>query len=116
DGGRARRAPARGRRGAEHAGRGRGGGARVNLDPVDLKILQNHLVNICQEMAKAMMRTAYSPIFSESLDFGTILLDRNGEMLSIADMNPAMLGSGALSGKWIVEEHGRDTFEPGAVI
>jgi len=88
----------------------------VKLDSVALKILQNRLVNICQEMAKAMMRTAYSPIFSESLDFCTILLDRNGDLLAMADMNPAMLGSGALSGKWIVEELGREAFEPGDVI
>jgi len=88
----------------------------MGFDSVDLTILQNRLVNICQEMAKAMMRTSYSPIFSESLDFCTVVLDRNGDLVAMADMNPAMLGSGALSGKWIVEELGRDTFEPGDVV
>ncbi len=89
---------------------------RLQADAVDLKILQNHLVNICHEMAKAMMRTAYSPIFNEALDFCTILLDRDGELLAMADMCPAMLGSGALSGKWIIEELGSDSFEPGDVV
>lgn len=88
----------------------------MRLDPVDLKVLQNQLVNICQEMAMAMMRTAYSPIFSESLDFCTILFDRRGEMIAMADMNPAMLGSAALSGRWIIEELGADSFEPGDVV
>jgi N-methylhydantoinase B/oxoprolinase/acetone carboxylase alpha subunit len=88
----------------------------MSHDPVDLKILQNQLVNICQEMAMAMMRTAYSPIFSESLDFCTILFDREGEMIAMADMNPAMLGSAALSGRWIIDELGPDSFEPGDVV
>ena len=78
----------------------------MKLDPVDLKILQNKLVNICMEMATAMMRTSYSPIFSESLDFCNVILDRRGQLLAIADMNPAMLGSGVLSGQWILDEVG----------
>ena len=88
----------------------------MSLAAVDLKILQNHLVNTCQEMALAMMRTSYSPIFSESLDFCTILFDREGEMLAIADINPAMLGSAALSAQWIIDELGADSFEPGDVV
>ena len=39
------------------------------LDLVWLKILHAQLVNICEEMGLAMMRTSYSPIFSEGLDF-----------------------------------------------
>ncbi len=88
----------------------------IELDSVDLTILQNHLVNICQEMAKAMMRTAYSPIFNEATDFCTMLLDTKGELLAMADMNPAMLGSGAFSGQWIIEEIGAENFEPGDVV
>lgn len=88
----------------------------MTLDSVDLQILQNHLVNICQEMARAMMRTAYSPIFSESLDFCTVVLDPNGDLLAVAQMNPAMVGSGAFSGKWIIEELGASSFEPGDVV
>jgi N-methylhydantoinase B len=88
----------------------------LELDPVELKIRRNHLVNICHEMAKAMMRTAYSPIFNEALDFCTIILDRKGDLVAMADMCPSMLGSGALSGRWIIDELGVDAFEPGDVV
>ncbi len=43
-------------------------------DPVWLKILHAQLVNICEEMSFAMMRTSYSPIFSEGLDFCCLIL------------------------------------------
>ena len=37
------------------------------IDQVWLKILYAQHVNICEEMGYALMRTSYSPIFSEGL-------------------------------------------------
>src|SRR5689334_1488648 len=88
----------------------------MKADVVGLRLLHDQLVNVCHEMAIAMMRTAYSPIFSESLDFCTIIFDASGQMMAMADMNPAMLGSAALSGGWIIEELGADSFMPGDVV
>ena len=45
-------------------------------DPVTLTILNNAFVNICREMGITMMRTAFSPIFNEGLDFSCVLFDR----------------------------------------
>ena len=45
-------------------------------DPVTLTVVNNALGNICNEMESAMVRTAYSPIFSESRDFSCCLFDR----------------------------------------
>ena len=47
-----------------------------SVDRVGLSLLYNRLKNICDEMAMSMMRTAYSPIFSEGLDFSTLILDK----------------------------------------
>jgi N-methylhydantoinase B len=85
-------------------------------DPIWLKILHSQFVNVCEEMAVAMMRTAYSPIFSEGLDFSTMILDANGDLIAMANMNPAMLGQSLFSGRWAIDDLGVDSFEPGDVI
>ena len=65
------------------------------IDPVTLTILNNSFVNICREMGITMMRTAFSPIFNEGLDFSCVLFDRRGEhdrpgrVLPGADRAPA---------------------------
>jgi N-methylhydantoinase B/oxoprolinase/acetone carboxylase alpha subunit len=85
-------------------------------DPIFLKILHSQFVNICQEMAVAMMRTAYSPIFSEGLDFSFLILDEHGDLIAMAEMNPAMLGQALFSGRWVIDDVGAGEFEPGDVI
>ena len=62
------------------------------MDRVGLTLLHKQLENICDEMAVSMMRTAYSPIFSEGLDFSTLILDREGNLVARAGLNPSMLG------------------------
>ena len=89
---------------------------RPLLDSVWLKILHSQLVNVCQEMAYAMMRTAYSPIFSEGLDFSTMILDRDGNLVAMANMNPAMLGQSLFAGRWVIDELGADKLAPGDVV
>lgn len=86
------------------------------LDQVSLKILHSQLVNVCMEMASAMMRTSYSTIFSEGLDFSFLIYDRNGELVAMANMNPAMLGQALYSGRWVIEDVGAENFEPGDVV
>jgi N-methylhydantoinase B/oxoprolinase/acetone carboxylase alpha subunit len=85
-------------------------------DQVWLKILHSQFVNVCEEMAHAMMRTSYSPIFSEGLDFSTMILDADGSLVAMADMNPAMLGQSLFSGRWVIDELGPDEFRPGDVV
>jgi N-methylhydantoinase B len=86
------------------------------MDQVSLKILYSQLVNICEEMGLAMMRTAYSPIFTEGLDFSTMVLDPAGDLMAMANMNPAMLGQALLAGRWVIEELGANEFQPGDVV
>lgn len=85
------------------------------VDRLELGLLHNRLVNICDEMAFTMMRTAYSPIFSEGLDFSTLILDADGRLLATATLNPAMLGASLYAASWIIAEVGRDSFNEGDV-
>lgn len=93
-------------------------GARATdaLDNVSLVIIHNNLVNFTREMGTAMMRTAYSPIFSESRDFSCALFDRNGEMIAQGEYCPAQLGAIPLTVKWTIGELGQDNFKPGDVV
>ena len=47
----------------------------TKTDPFLLEIVRNHLITTCKEMGIAMMRTSYSPMFNEALDFSCVVFD-----------------------------------------
>ena len=87
-----------------------------DIDSVTLSIFNNALINACREMGTAMMRTSYSPIFNEGLDFSCMIFNTRAEMIGQAEFCPTMLGSAQYAVKWTVEELGLDSFEPGDVV
>ena len=84
-------------------------------DPVTLTVVNNALGNICNEMESAMVRTAYSPIFSESRDFSCCLFDRRLRMVGQAEMNPAIICAGLHTVPLCVKEM-EEPIERGDVI
>ena len=84
-------------------------------DPVTLTVVNNALGNICNEMESAMVRTAYSPIFSESRDFSCCLFDRRLRMVGQAEMNPAIICAGLHTVPLCVKEM-EEPIEQGDVI
>jgi N-methylhydantoinase B len=86
------------------------------IDPVTLTIINNSLVNICREMGITMIRTAFSPIFSEGLDFSCVLFDRKGNMIGQAEFCPAQLAASLFIVRWTLEELGVESFDPGDVV
>ena len=52
------------------------------IDQVTLSVIHNHLDNICREMGIAMMKTSYSTIFNEGLDFSCVIFNRKGDMIA----------------------------------
>ena len=117
-----RRLPGRRGRGraARHARADRGSGTmsaqRLELDTVGLHVLHNALTNIASEMAIVMMKTSYSTIFNEGLDFSTVLLDRNGTLIAEKNFTPSMMGAVNHAVQWTLEELGEEFFEPGDVV
>ena len=85
------------------------------LDKLTLSLINNFMVNTCQEMGLAMKRTAYSPIFNEGLDFSCVLLNKRGELIAQADFVPSMVGAIIFAAGWTIEEIGIDQFKPGDV-
>jgi N-methylhydantoinase B len=86
------------------------------IDPVTLTVLGNAFVNICREMGVTMIRTAFSPIFNEGLDFSCVLFDRRGNMIGQAEFCPAQIAASLFIVRWTLEELGVESFEPGDVV
>jgi N-methylhydantoinase B/oxoprolinase/acetone carboxylase alpha subunit len=89
---------------------------KLILDTVGLGVLHNALANIAGEMAIVMMKTSYSTIFNEGLDFSTILLDTAGNVIAERTYAPAMMGAVNYTLRWTLEELGGDFFQPGDVV
>ncbi len=86
------------------------------IDPVTLTLVNNSFVNICREMGVTMMRTAFSPIFNEGLDFSCVMFDREANVIGQGEFCPAQIAAAIFAGRWTVEELGVEAFEPGDVV
>lgn len=86
------------------------------VDPVTLEIIEGALVALCREVGEVMVRTAYSPIFSEGRDFSTALFDRNCEMVAQGDGCPAQLGALGYLVDWCIHDVGWDALGPRDVL
>lgn len=86
------------------------------MDMVSLNIVGGILVSICRDMGVTLMRTSYSTIFSESLDFTCGLALPNGELVATGDFCPSMIGGMPLLLRSCVQEIDMDALKPGDVI
>jgi N-methylhydantoinase B len=85
-------------------------------DTVTMNIVHNALTNIASEMALVMLKTSYSTIFNEGLDFTTVLLNDRGDLIAEKNYTPSMMGAIPHTVKWAVEEKGIEHFHPGDVL
>ncbi len=60
----------------------------MKFDPISLEILWNRLVAITDEAAATLIRTSFSTIVRESLDFACVLLDAQGRSLAQCTVAP----------------------------
>ena len=88
----------------------------LRIDQVTLTVIDNYLATTCREMGLAMMRTAYSPMFNESLDFSCVLFDSAGRMISQAEFCPSQIGTIKFTVEWMIDELGADVYRPGDII
>ncbi len=88
----------------------------IKTDPFLLEIIRNHLITTCKEMGIAMMRTSYSPMFNEALDFSCVVFDGEEEMVGQAPFVPAQIGSTVHVIPTAIAEIGAENLEPGDVI
>ena len=85
-------------------------------DVVAMNLVNSTMVAICREMGITLMKTAYSTIFNEGLDFTCAIAAPNGDMIAVADYCPAQIGGMPLVIKTSLRELALDGIDPGDVI
>ena len=65
------------------------------IDPITLAVIQNGLVQVCNEMDQAFVRAAFSPVISEALDRSDGIYHRDsGELIAQGDLGlPVFVGT-----------------------
>src|SRR6185436_5203998 len=104
----ARPAPQRGPLGqpADRAGVTAG---RRRMDMVTMTILESTMIAICREMGITLMKTSYSTIFNEGLDFSCGFANARGDLIAVADFCPAHIGGMPLLIQSSVREFANET-------
>src|SRR5579883_440806 len=83
-----------------------GGMPQLGIDPITLEVIQNGLAAIVDEMALTVMRTAYSGVVKDALDYSTALCDRHGEVIAQGLTIVLHLGSFPSAVRHILEAYG----------
>jgi len=87
----------------------------TGFDAVTLEVVQNALASIADELALVIMRSAYSNIVRDSMDYSTAVCDHAGRTIAQGLTNPVHLGSFPHATRNLVEAHGQD-MKPGDVF
>ena len=85
-------------------------------DPVTTEIVRNGLIAATEEMKQNLMRTAYSMIIYEALDFTVGLFDRTGDVLSIGIGLPMFIRGISDTIKAKIAHFGYENIQPGDVL
>ena len=64
-----------------------------NVDPITLEVFQNALASIADELALVIMRSAYSNIVRDSMDYLPAVCDHKGQTIAQGLTTPVHLGS-----------------------
>ncbi len=88
-----------------------------DFDPIELEICWQSLIATVNEQAKALQRSAFSPIVREAGDLANAVFDRRGRMVAQAVTGtPGHINSLAMAVTNILDEHPVDSLEPGDVL
>ncbi len=78
------------------------------VDPVEFELIINGLGSIVDDMALTIVRTAYSNVVRDNMDFSTALCDRNGDLIAQGLTVPLHLGSVPDAMASLLKEFGND--------
>jgi N-methylhydantoinase B len=88
---------------------------RVATDPLTLEVVKNALGAVADEMALMVMRSAYSPVVRDTMDYSTALCDRHGQVIAQGLTLAVQLGTFPTAMRYLLEEHA-ETTRPGDVF
>jgi N-methylhydantoinase B len=92
-----------------------------NLDPVTLTVIQNGLIQVCNEMDLAFVRAAFSPVISEGMDRSDGIYDAaDGALIAQGELGlPVFVGTMQFSTQAVIERvksHYAGKVDPGDVF
>lgn len=85
------------------------------LDPITFEVIKNALSSAADEMALIIMRSAYSPVVRDSMDYSTALCDRHGQVVAQGLTLAVQLGSFPDCMRVLLQDHAHDA-RPGDVF
>jgi N-methylhydantoinase B len=89
----------------------------MTMDAIALEVLWQSLISTVNEQAKALQRSAFSPIVREAGDLANALFDRRGRMVAQAVTGtPGHINSLAVAAGAILDEYPLSTIERGDVL
>src|SRR5687767_5830504 len=94
-----------------------GAGVAVDADPVTTEVIRHGLNSAAEQMKRALIRTAFSPIIYEVLDFAVAIYDPRMRLLAQAPSLPLFMGTLNFCIEAAVEAiGGEEELEPGDII
>ena len=89
----------------------------VDADPVTTEIVRHSLYSAANQMKRALVRTAFSPVIYEVWDFAVAIYDREVRMLAQAPSLPAFMGTMNFCVEGAVAAvGGEDALQPGDIV
>jgi N-methylhydantoinase B len=85
------------------------------IDPITLEVIRNALASTADEMALIVMRSAYSPVVRDIMDYSTALCDAKGRVIAQGLTLPIQLCSFPRIMGFVRERYG-DTLKAGDVL
>jgi N-methylhydantoinase B len=86
-------------------------------DPITTEVIRHGLNSAANQMKRALMRTAFSPVIYEVLDFAVALYDRRVRLLAQAPSMPIFMGTLNFCVETAVEAvGGAEALEPGDIL
>jgi N-methylhydantoinase B len=87
----------------------------ADIDPITMEVVRNALSSIADEMALVIMRTAYSTIVRDSMDYSTGLCDAHGRVVAHGLTMALHLGSFPDAMQALMKSHG-NRMRPGDIF
>ncbi|MCY4087787.1 MAG: hydantoinase B/oxoprolinase family protein [Actinomycetia bacterium] len=89
----------------------------VDADPVSTEVVRHSLNSAANQMKRALIRTAFSPVIYEVLDFAVAIYDRQIRLLAQAPSLPFFMGTMNFCVEAAVEAvGGEERLDPGDII
>ena len=86
------------------------------VDPITFELIKNAVGSIADEMALTIVRTSYSGVLKDNMDFSTGLCTADGQLLAQGLTLPLHLGSIPDAMNGVLARYPREEIEPGDVF